>query len=536
VLTYNVGTPLLICPPGGKRELLELGERLGSGGEGGVYRAKGKTTAIKLLKNPTALARRKILAMLERAPERVRHKSRRGEEVVQFSWPEALVENSAGRFVGFAMPFLDPARVATFATWTNRNLRKKHGLEDDLQRLYVAMNLAALVEYVNAAGHHVVDLRDDNIRIYREGGFVCLIDCDGFNIRGTRESFPTDVAAQTVLAPELHGGANPSHYDSRQDRFALAVTLFQLLDNGFHPAAGVPGQGVAISEELTERIRRRQFFVDHFSGLAPPPTSDWPYFADETQALFRRAFVGPPGRRPTATEWVKHCRLLISIARRIDADRNRLDYGKGSRFGPPPRRARVATTPPATTPIPIAAFPKAAISYPPLKATVHFPQSGSPTQPAIQPLAPSRTAAPKWVPPVGVPPAPPYRLFDAPSVALASWFGSPLLGGILIARNYRLAGWSLRRRRVLAVITGFMLLVLQGLLINYFPSDAASLAIPLAGAAVTGIFAHALQRELLRTHARARGRLIPKWQAFGLGFTIPAACLLLIWLSTKLLH
>jgi hypothetical protein len=119
--------------------------------------------------------------------------------------------------------------------------------------------------------------------------------------------------------------------------------------------------------------------------------------------------------------------------------------------------------------------------------------------------------------------APSYRLFDNISVFIATFFGGPLAGAILMARNYSRFG-----DQAAVVRTVFAGVVATGLLLaigNLVPSG---LQLPLAVsalAAITGI-ARALQGAAVEKHVRLGGRIASRWLAFGIGVGVGAALLL----------
>ena len=96
-----------------------------------------------------------------------------------------------------------------------------------------------------------------------------------------------------------------------QDKFALAVMIFKLLNNGIHPFSGTPRKDV---EMLTIQNRIEQYHYAY--GLwpdtyqAPHPYSLHEYFAPKTLEFFERAFTRG-GKRPSAEEWQNHLKYLL---------------------------------------------------------------------------------------------------------------------------------------------------------------------------------------------------------------------------------
>ena len=124
------------------------------------------------------------------------------------------------------------------------------------------------------------------------------------------------------------------------------------------------------------------------------------------------------------------------------------------------------------------------------------------------------------------PPIPAYTLFNADSVGLATFLGTPIAGSILMAANYRRLE---KGGKAAAVIVIGLLVTALALVFGFLIPQAAS-----AGVAV-GLFlavrtaAKALQGAAVEQHVRQGGKLGSKWAAAGLGIVLLAivvgACL-----------
>ena len=98
-----------------------------------------------------------------------------------------------------------------------------------------------------------------------------------------------------------------------QDKFALAVIIFKLLNNGIHPFSGTPRKTNHSPLTIQDRIAQNHYAYGAWADLyqAPHPYSIHDFFTKETLELFDRAFIKGQ-KRPTAQEWEKHLRKLIS--------------------------------------------------------------------------------------------------------------------------------------------------------------------------------------------------------------------------------
>lgn len=115
--------------------------------------------------------------------------------------------------------------------------------------------------------------------------------------------------------------------------------------------------------------------------------------------------------------------------------------------------------------------------------------------------------------------APNYRLHDPKSIALATFFGSPLAGAALLALNYR---WLQKgRAAALALVAGFVLTVLAITCGYLIPSTYAT-AVAVSLVVVMKSVANSLQGEAIKQHLQRGGRLASKWTAGGTGIGIGA--------------
>ena len=340
-------------------------EALAVGGDAAIHVLRGATDRVaKLYHDPAAEPRRraKLDAMLAAPPEgrTVEHDGRR---VVQLAWPEALLERDAGEPptdelpnrppAGFVMPRVDLAEAALLELLLSPRARRSANLPGGYRfRVAAARNLAAAVAALHAAGHYVVDLKPANVHVYRDTGFVAILDCDGFSVAGPDgERFPAHQYTDGYIAPEaLTSRALPEALGESQDRFALAVIVFRLLNGGLHPFQGVPRPGADVPATNGERVAAGLYPYRGTGGgtdeLAPPPSSRYSAFDAETQALFDRAFDAPPVRRPTAAVWRTHLSTLLdSVLQPCDRSPDHARYGDGPcvvcRPEPPPNPARI---------------------------------------------------------------------------------------------------------------------------------------------------------------------------------------------------
>lgn len=286
------------------------------GGAGRICAVAGDPAAVvKLYHEPAAAGhyKPKILAMLARPPD-LPAIEEGGRRYIQIAWPSAIVEDASGGFLGFTMPFIDLGRADSLDTLLIKALRRHRGLpENYAYRLFAAQNAASMVTELHRLGHYVIDLKPQNLSVYKDNMYVAVVDCDGLSIDGgDGRRFPGHQFTDGYRCPEgARNNLEPSALGEQQDRFALAVVLFQLLNNGVHPFQGVPRRRGANLGTEQDRINAGLYAYGPSRNRlqGPSPASIHGYLEDATLALFRRAFES--GYRPSAREWRDHLRQLI---------------------------------------------------------------------------------------------------------------------------------------------------------------------------------------------------------------------------------
>jgi len=250
-----------------------------------------------------------------------------GEKYIQIAWPEAILENENGFCVGYLMPRIELERAASLDHFMQRATRQKLKLPENYEyRIRIACNLSAMVAALHEKGHYIVDLKPSNVYVYKESMLISMLDCDGFSILGDKSRYPAEFVSEEYIYPE---GMNQScdEMGEEQDKFALAVIIFKLLNNGIHPFSGTLRKNNAPKYTIQERIAQNHYAYGSWADLyqAPHPYSIHDYFAKETLELFDRAFVRGL-KRPTAQEWEQHLRKLIANLRHCKKNRNHVYF------------------------------------------------------------------------------------------------------------------------------------------------------------------------------------------------------------------
>ncbi len=282
---------------------IALGKMIKSGGEARIHLVKGMPALVaKIYHAHQAEREAKLKAMLANPPTSpVTHTA--------LAWPTELLYEQ-GELVGFLMHKIDGYdRIFYFY---NPTLRKKQ--HPGFNRRYLhrtATNLAVAVETVHQAGHVIGDLNESNALV-NDRALVTFVDTDSFQIKGSkRHIYRCTVGKAEYTPPELQG-LNLSSVNQRpeHDYFGLAVLIFQLLMQGYHPFAGVLPSDLSVGRVDLYAIKEGIFpYQQHnaSSDIQPPPKAPpFTHLDPGLQAFFIRCFVDGhknPSQRPTAREW-----------------------------------------------------------------------------------------------------------------------------------------------------------------------------------------------------------------------------------------
>jgi hypothetical protein len=334
---------------GTERRGVPLGKLLGEGAAGKVYGLQGMPGSAAKLYHGEAECRRheaKIEAMIASPPD-LPPAEHKGVRYPQIAWPEAKLYDRSGRFIGFSMPEIDFGRSTSLVNLLQKSSRRIEKLSDYYgYRVLVARNLASVFTELHRAGHHMIDMKPANLRFYPAVSWMAVVDTDGFSITGRNGRIAADVVSDEYIAAESWKRP-PGELGEAQDLFALAVIIFQLLNNGLHPFAGAAG-GSGQATDLQARILEGLYgyALRPRPGLAPSTASIHRTFRRGTRMLFDSAFE-PLGARPSAEEWRNHLDALLKHLTPCAAKPEHVHFGAGCGFCG--HEARVAAAKPRLT-------------------------------------------------------------------------------------------------------------------------------------------------------------------------------------------
>lgn len=279
---------------------VELGDRIGSGGEGTVHAIANRPKMLaKIFHKPPTGAR---LAKLEAL---VNHAS--SADLQNYAaWPSGLIWQD-GNVVGLKLPFAK-GRHDIHKVYGPRS-RKQYFPNADWRFLVrVAANTARAFAAVHESGCVIGDVNHGGVLIGQDAT-VMLIDCDSFQLEHEGKIHLCGMGVPTFTPPELQGRSlRRVKRTVNQDCFGLAVLIFQILFMGRHPHAGrFQGRGDKPIEDAIAEFRFAYGPGRKARKMEPPPgMPDISIATEEIAALFEQAFGedGPrEGNRPPPEAW-----------------------------------------------------------------------------------------------------------------------------------------------------------------------------------------------------------------------------------------
>ena len=299
----------------GEGKVIYLGEIIGIGGEGTIYKVPSMPgTVAKIYHAPADLHQKEkhVKALLHnQIPSKIDH-------VLIAPIPEQLLYNEYEQFSGYLMAQVT-SQIKIYDVQRSTYSRSRLFPEMDYRWLIaIAYNLAEAVDNLHKYDVIIGDMNPNNI-VVNHDGTVCLLDADSFDIidKTTGEHFPCVVGLPELLAPELQAAKNlkKAEFTKETDYFSLAIHIFRLLMNNADPFAAIGPDKAVSQEEISYNqtlINGECPYVRDIPGKEipgwVPPLSMLP---DDIRELFNRVFnytaanyIDNINRRPSAREWM----------------------------------------------------------------------------------------------------------------------------------------------------------------------------------------------------------------------------------------
>ncbi len=283
-----------------------VGDKLGEGGQGAVYRVDygGKPKALKWYS--------KKLSNPDKFYKNLENNIKKGKPTGTFLWPEDITEK-AGNAFGYIMD-LRPKEYSDFSEILLNRVKLS-----PKATMTTALNLVNAFRALHSKGLSYQDLNDGNFFINAQTGAVLV--CDNDNVTPDRETNAGNIGGKPgYMAPEIVcGKAKPDAYT---DAHSLAVILYKLFCR-HDPLMGVKYvNSVCITEaKEMELYGTNPVFIHDpkdasnrpAAGIHKNPINLWPIYPKFFQDAFITSFcdgMKNPGARLTEKKWEE---ILIQL-------------------------------------------------------------------------------------------------------------------------------------------------------------------------------------------------------------------------------
>ena len=301
----------------GRTHTIDDSEPVGAGNEAIVH-PMPDGRVIKLYSKPIKIGTprgndtlSKLRIMINRPPVTV---DGNGNKVL--AWPQEVALQPASlhgvMLAGFTMPRVGGDEYRSiFDYWNPKRRNSISGLKGNreaIDRLLegIIANMINNVQGIHEQGYIIGDINEKNILV-GPNALINIIDCDSFQVRGYKGIFyKCPVGRPEYTSPRLHSELKQICTDTRcshqpgqkrsysclirtkeDDAFALAVMLYQLLMEGWHPYNGAPGSNVQ------EKILSVRPLCDTDPSQMPVPARErWHKLNDTWQNYFQDTLTG----------------------------------------------------------------------------------------------------------------------------------------------------------------------------------------------------------------------------------------------------
>jgi DNA-binding helix-hairpin-helix protein with protein kinase domain len=301
-----------------QQEIIRLGDKLGSGGEGAVYEVQARSDLVAKIYHepPPAEKAEKLIVLSCLGTERLCKLA---------AWPVDVLRGESspikGDVVGFVMKKISQAEEV-HALHSPKSRLQKFPEASWAFLIYVAANIARAVAAVHEHGLVIGDVNPKNILVTHKAT-VFLLDCDSFQVEAEGKLYRCEGGFPEYTPPELQD-VSLREVDRTQahDCFGLAVVIFQLLFMGRHPFSGKFLGGDEMPLERAIKEYRFAYGADAEARRTQPPPGTLALEAVSAPLgdLFHCAFLSNTETRlpvrPQPRQWIEPLETLAKSLRR----------------------------------------------------------------------------------------------------------------------------------------------------------------------------------------------------------------------------
>lgn len=295
-----------------------LAGKLGQGGEGAVFEIEGSPDKVAKIYHEAKLSADRELEGKIRTMIQQPVRSFMGD-VLTVTWPQDALFDHNGKFRGYVMPKASNMKHL-FAARRERERKEMFPAYNLMTATVIARNLAVAVNHIHQAGTVIGDFNPNNIMVDRKG-HITLIDADSFSVTDKirNKTYKCCVSVPEYVAPELQNKNwcdRSSVFTEASDNFALAIHIFMLLMNNYHPfGCNISDKSCSGNDYVKTEdniVKGICPFVKGNRGMIPPKAPLFDRLPSYIQVLFKRAFIydyhsanfcDTIKRRPSAMEW-----------------------------------------------------------------------------------------------------------------------------------------------------------------------------------------------------------------------------------------
>ena len=296
-----------------KGQSINLGKKIGTGGEGVVWETNRSGYLAKIYNNlPDTEKVEKLKVMLANPPQ----DPTSTQNHICIAWVRDLVYDSTNKCVGFLMPSINQAK-GIFEVYNSQS-RQKVAPGFNWNYLHAtALNVAAIIQAIHDKGYVIGDINQKNFLV-NETGMVSIIDTDSFQVTdpNTQKVFRCRVVTPEFTPPELlEKDVSQLTQNRYHDRFRLAVIIYLLLFGGNHPFSGQwNGSG---NQPAQGELIKQGFWLYGQNSLLQPSQNTIPLDVvhPEIKKLFLKCFNDghkTPSLRPSAKDWCNALQVAMS--------------------------------------------------------------------------------------------------------------------------------------------------------------------------------------------------------------------------------